>query len=82
MKQVTLDEITTDLPKYLRMAESEEVIITREGQPAGVLIGFASDDDWFDYWLENNPAFLDRVAASRKSAAEGRVTRLEDLPIE
>ena len=29
-----------DLSRVLRMAESEDVVITRHGKPAGVLIGF------------------------------------------
>ena len=35
MKQVALSEIKDDLSKYLRLAENEEVIITRHGKPAG-----------------------------------------------
>jgi hypothetical protein len=26
-------------------------VITRHGKPAGVLIGFSSEDDWFEYRL-------------------------------
>ena len=40
-----------DFSRYLRMAEKEEVVITRHGRPAGVLIGFESEDDWFEYRL-------------------------------
>jgi prevent-host-death family protein len=80
MRQVTLEEATADLAKYLELAESEQVVITRQGQPAGVLIGFASDDDWFDFQIENDPRFLARVAAARQSFAEGRGVRIEDLP--
>jgi PHD/YefM family antitoxin component YafN of YafNO toxin-antitoxin module len=80
MKQVTFEEATADLAKCLQLAESEDVVITKQGQPAGVLIGFASDDDWFDFQLENDPRFLRRIAQSRKSLAEGRGVRLEDLP--
>jgi prevent-host-death family protein len=28
------------------MAEKEEIVITRHGKPAGVLIGFESEDEW------------------------------------
>ena len=61
MKQVALSEVKDDLSKYLRLAEKEEVIITRHGKPAGVLIGFESEDDWFEYRLEHDSAFLQRV---------------------
>src|SRR2546429_2625250 len=79
MKTVPLSEVKDDLSKYLRLAEKEEVLITRHGKPAGVLIGFESEDDWFDYRLENDPRFLSRVEAARRSLREGRAVRLEDL---
>jgi hypothetical protein len=36
-------------------------VITRHGKPAGVLIGFESEDDWLEYRLQNDPRFLKRV---------------------
>jgi hypothetical protein len=44
-----------------------------------VLVGFATEDDWFDYRLENDPRFLQRVAKARKSILEGKGVRLEDV---
>jgi prevent-host-death family protein len=79
MKKVPLSEVKDDLSRFLRLAETEEIVITRHGKPAGVLIGFESEDDWFDYRLENDPAFLRRVEAARRSVEEGRGIRLEDL---
>ncbi len=79
MKKVALTEIKDQLSKYLRIAERVEVVITRHGRPAGVLIGFASEDDWFDYRLQNDPRFLDRIEKARRSLREGRGTRLEDI---
>ena len=55
MKKAALSEVKDDLSRFLRVAEKEEVLITRHGRPAGVLIGFESEDDWFDYRLENDP---------------------------
>lgn len=80
MKRVNLAEVKDQLSKYLRLAEKEEIVITRHGKPAGVLIGFATEDDWFDYRLENDPRFLARVAAARDNLREGKGTRIEDLP--
>src|SRR5229473_285045 len=82
MKQVALSEIKDDLSKYLRMAENEEIVITRHGKPAGVLVGFASEDDWFDYKLENDPRFLQRVARARQSLQAGKGVKLEEMQIE
>jgi prevent-host-death family protein len=68
-----------DLSKYLRLAAREEIVITRHGRPAGVLIGFASEDDWFEYRLEHHPEFLKRVADARAAIREGRGILLEEL---
>jgi prevent-host-death family protein len=45
VKQVPLSEITQDISRFLREAEGEEIVITRNGKHAGVLIGFGSEDD-------------------------------------
>src|SRR5262245_42510224 len=82
MKQVALSEIKDDLSKYLRLAETEDIIITRHGKPAGVLVGFASEDEWFDYKLEHDPRFLQRVARARESLQAGKGVKLEDVPRE
>ena len=79
MKQVALSEIKDELSKYLRLAENEEIVITKHGKPAGVLVGFASDDDWFDYKLEHDPRFLLRIARARESLQAGRGVKLADL---
>ena len=79
MKTAALSEVKDDLSHYLRMAEKEQIVITRHGKPAGVLIGFSSDDDWFDDKLENDPRFLRRVESARRSLKAGKGVRLEDL---
>ena len=79
MKQVALSEIKDDLSKYLRLAENEEIVITRHGKPAAVLVVFASEDDWFDYKLEHDPRFLQRIAQARESLQAGKGVKLEDL---
>ena len=79
MKRVALSKVKDDLSRYLRLAESEEVIITRHGQPAGVLIGFETEEDWFDYRLEHDARFLQRVAAARESLRAGLGVRLEEI---
>lgn len=80
MKQVALSEVKDHLSEYLREAEEEMVIITRHGKPAGVLVGFATDDDWFDFRLENDPRFLARIAQARESLRAGKGVLLEDIP--
>jgi prevent-host-death family protein len=78
MKSVALPEVKDDLSGYLRIAENEQVIITRHGKPAGVLIGFRSEDEWFDYRLENDPRFLRRIQSARRSLKAGLGVPLEE----
>ena len=79
MKKVALSEVKDDLSRFLRLAEKQEVVITRHGKPAGILIGFENEDAWFDYQLENDPRFLARVEAARRSLRSGRGVKLEDV---
>ena len=62
-----------------RLAARKEIVITRLGRPAGVLIGLASDNDWFEYRLEHHPEFLRRVAVARTAIREGRGILVEEL---
>ena len=79
MRSVALSEVKDDLSRYLRIAAEEEVIITRHGKAAGILIGFASEDDWFDYRLAHDPRFTRRIEAARASLRAGHGIRFEDL---
>jgi hypothetical protein len=51
-------------------------------RPAGVLIGFESEEDWFEYRLEHDPRFLRRIEQARNSLRAGRGTRIEDVEME
>ena len=82
VKEVPLSEIKDDLSRYLREAETQEIVITRHGKPAGILIGFESEEDWFEYRLENDPRFLRRIEQARNSLHAGRGVSLEDLKTE
>jgi prevent-host-death family protein len=79
VKEVPLSEVKDDLSRYLREAETQEIVITRHGKPAGVLIGFESEEDWFEYRLENDPRFLRRIEQARNSLQAGRGLKLEDI---
>jgi prevent-host-death family protein len=82
VKEVPLSEVKDDLSRYLREAETQEIVITRHGRPAGILIGFESEEDWFEYRLENDPRFLRRIEQARDSLQAGRGVRLEDVETE
>jgi prevent-host-death family protein len=68
-----------DFSRYLRMAAKEEVVITRHGRPAGVLIGFESEDDWFEYRLEKDPSILAQVAEARAALRRGEGIPFEEI---
>ena len=75
-------EIKDDLSRFLREAEAQEIVITRHGKPAGVLIGFESEEDWFEYRLEHDPRFLRRIEHARNSLRGGLGMKLEDIQSE
>lgn len=79
LREIPLSEAKDDLSHLLREAAKGEIVITRHGKPAGVLIGFETEDDWFEYRLEHDPRFLRRVESARNNLRAGRGTRLEDL---
>ena len=79
MKKVALAVVKDDLSAFVRLAAKEQVVITRHGKPAGVLIGFGSEDDWFEYRLEHDPAFRRRIQSARESLRMGRGVRLEEV---
>jgi len=79
VKEVPLSEVKDGLSKFLREAEKQQIVITRHGKPAGVLIGFESEDDWFDFRLEHDPRFLERIESARKSLRAGRGVKLENI---
>ena len=79
MRKVALAELKDGLSRFLREAASGDIVITRHGRPAGVLIGFGSEDAWFDYRLENDPRFLKRISDARKSLKGGHGVQLEDI---
>ena len=55
MKTVTVRDLQKKVKECVEEAQQDRVVITRHGKPAGVLMGFASKDDWFDYdWSTTN----------------------------
>ena len=78
MKRATLSDVKDDLSNYLRMAEKDVIVITRHGKPAGVLMGFSSEEDWLDFRLEHDPRFVRRIAQARQSLRAGKGIKLED----
>ncbi len=82
MIQVPLYEVKNDLSRYLRLAEKEDIIITRHGVPAGILIGFEDPEDWWEEALLRHPQFQARIARARQSVREGQGVTIEQLRAE
>ena len=80
MITIPVNEANSEFTQILGTAAHEEVLLTRGGRPAAILIGFENEDDYFDYQLENDERFLRRIEISRRQAEAGRTTRIEDLP--
>ena len=79
MKRVPLSEVKDDLSRYVDLASREEIVVTRHGRPAAVLIGFEGDDDWFEYQLEHDPRFVARMESARRSLEAGRGISLDQV---
>jgi prevent-host-death family protein len=79
MRTVALAKVKDDFSRYLRLASEGEILITRHGRAAGVLIGFEDEEAWLDYRIENHPEFLKRIASAREALRAGHGTKLEDV---
>ena len=79
MIQVPLNQVKDDLSRYLRLAEKEDIIITRHGVPAGMLIGFEDPESWWEELLLRDPRFQARVARARSSLRDGQGISIEQL---
>lgn len=79
MKQVSIEEVETDLSCYLQQAQKDSVIITREGVAVGIIMGLEDPEDWWEELLLHNPKFLSRVAQARKDLREGKGVSIEEI---
>jgi prevent-host-death family protein len=80
MKKRSMSEAKNDICSIIREAEKEEVLITRHGKPAAVVIGFHDEDDWFDYKIEHDERFLRKIAKAREETRKGAYVPLDELP--
>lgn len=70
MKQVTATEVKADLVKYLKIANREDILIIQSGKPAGILRGFSSEDECYDYLIKHDPELLQRLFGAPELEAE------------
>ncbi len=79
MKQVSIEQVSQDLPGYLQVAEKDYIVITREGVAIGILIGLEDSEDWWEELLLQNPQFLKRIEKARSSLRQGKGISLEEM---
>jgi prevent-host-death family protein len=77
MKKVPLTKLKDDLSKYLRLAEKGQIVITRHGRPAGILVGFATEDEWFDYHSKTILAFSNVSSRPAQACAAAMASSLK-----
>lgn len=70
MKQVSVNEVKADLGKYLQIANREDILLTYAGKPAGILKGFSSEDECYDYLLKHDPELLQSLFDTPEPEAE------------
>ena len=65
MKTVTIRDLQKNLKESVDAAQSDRVVITRQGKPAAVLVG-VEGADWETVVLETNAAFWRLIQKRRK----------------
>lgn len=78
MKQIPIHEVEADLAGSLQLAEQENVVITRDGQPVGMLIGLAAAEHWEELLLQE-PRFQAEIRRAREDVRAGRGMSLAAL---
>jgi PHD/YefM family antitoxin component YafN of YafNO toxin-antitoxin module len=80
MKAITVSELQNDAMSCLKLAKTDDLVITADGKPVGVVLRrFADEEGAFAVELENNPAFIESVQRSREQFKNGQAHRLEDV---
>ena len=77
--KVPLSEIKNILSKFIRKAGSEDIVVMIHGRPAAVIIGFEDEDDWLDWLLLHDEAFMERMAESMRQYHRGEFVTLDAL---
>ena len=75
MNQIPMAEAKA---KFNEVAQSPPALITRKGDPAGVLERVSNDDDLESLALAANPAFLRMLEDSARQAREGKAISLDE----
>lgn len=78
MKMASVKEVKDKLSQYLKRAEKEDIVITRNGEPTAVL-HHLGDDDLEDYLLEHDPKFRRKIERRWKEYLKRGGTSAEEM---
>jgi len=78
MKIASVKEVKNRLSLYLKTAEKEDVVITKNGKPNAV-IHHLGEDEIEDYLLEHDPKFRAKVEKRWKEVLSKGGRSLEDI---
>lgn len=78
MKIASVKEVKDNLSQFLKNAEKEDVIITKNGTPTAVL-HHLGEDEIEDYVLEHDPKFRRKIEKRWKAYLQRGGRSLEEL---
>ena len=78
MKIVSVKEVKDHLSHFLKTAEQEDIIITKNGRPTAVL-HHLGEDEIEDYLLEHDPKFRRKIETRWKQYLQKGGRSLEEI---
>jgi len=78
MKIATIKEVKDNLSRFLKKAEQEDIVITKNGRPTAVL-HHLGEDELEDYLLEHDPKVRRKIEKRWKSYLRNSGTSIETM---
>ena len=78
MKIASVKEVKDNLSQFLKKAEEEDVVITKNGRPTAIL-HHLGEDELEDYLLEHDPKFMRKIEKRWNNYLKNGGTSLESL---
>ncbi len=79
MKIASMKEVKGNLSQFLKKAEQEDVVITKNGRPTAIL-HHLGEDELEDYLLEHDPKFKRKIEKRWKDYLEKGGTSIAKMP--
>ena len=78
MKIASVKEVKDNLSQFLKKAEQEDVVITKNGRPTAIL-HHLGEDELEDYLLEHDPKFKRKIEKRWKNYLKNGGTSLTTM---